>query len=48
MAICGVSLILALLDGNSIIREKSVKILVFKWLQNRSGIYLTGQVIAVL
>jgi hypothetical protein len=39
-------LILALLDEQIDFGEKSVKTSAFKWLQKRSGSYLTGQVIA--
>ena len=50
MAICpalrGITLTLALLDEQIDFGEKSVKTSAFKWLQKRSGSYLTGQVVA--
>src|SRR4030067_194904 len=39
-------LILALLDEQIDIGEKSVEISAFKWVQEPSGFYLTGQVVA--
>jgi len=45
-ALRGISLILALLDEQIDIGEKSVKISAFKWVQEQSGFYLTGQVVA--
>jgi len=45
-ALRGISLILALLDEQIDFGERSVKTSVFKWVQERSGFYLTGQVAA--
>jgi hypothetical protein len=45
-ALRGISLILALLDERIDIGEKSVEISAFKWVQEPSGFYLTGQVVA--
>ena len=46
MAICCVSLILALLDKQIDPADKSVRTSVFKWLQGQLGFCLTGQVVA--
>jgi hypothetical protein len=45
-ALRGIPLILALLDEKIDFGEGSVKTSAFKWVQERSGLYLTGQVIA--
>jgi hypothetical protein len=45
-ALRGISRILALLDEQIDFRKKSVKTSAFKWLQDQSGFYLTGQVVA--
>src|SRR4030067_2962808 len=45
-ALRGISLILAVLDEQIDFGERSIKTSAFKWAQEWSGFYLTGQVVA--